>query len=108
MILVDHAGGILLAINHSPWNGLTLADLVMPFFLFMVGVSLGLTYKKLPNKVATRKATLRALKLSILGLVLQGGYFHGLNDLTYGVDIAKINGWVYYRYTLSGTMLFIC
>jgi len=45
MILVDDAGGVLPAINHSPWNGLTLADVVMPFFLFMVGVSLGLTYK---------------------------------------------------------------
>ena len=45
MILVDDAGGILPAINHSPWNGATLADFVMPFFLFIVGVSLGLTYK---------------------------------------------------------------
>ncbi|ERN06418.1 hypothetical protein AMTR_s00016p00254920 [Amborella trichopoda] len=91
MILVDHAGGVISAINHSPWNGLTLADFVMPFFLFMVGVSLGLTYKKLPNKiVATRRAILRALKLLFLGLMLQGGYFHGVNDLTYGVDLNRI------------------
>ncbi|XP_077227875.1 uncharacterized protein LOC143860906 isoform X2 [Tasmannia lanceolata] len=91
MILVDDAGGILPAINHSPWNGVTLADFVMPFFLFIVGVSLALAYKKLSNKVvATRKAVLRALKLLIIGLFLQGGYFHGLKDLTYGVDIASI------------------
>ncbi|KAK0591491.1 hypothetical protein LWI29_002780 [Acer saccharum] len=45
MILVDDAGGLLPAINHSPWNGLTLADFVMPFFLFIAGVSLALTYK---------------------------------------------------------------
>lgn len=45
MILVDNAGGVLPAINHSPWNGVTLADFVMPFFLFIVGVSLALTYK---------------------------------------------------------------
>ncbi|KAF8390795.1 hypothetical protein HHK36_025323 [Tetracentron sinense] len=91
MILVDDAGGILPAINHSPWNGVTLADFVMPFFLFIVGVSLGLTYKKLPCRVvATKKAVLRALKLLVLGLVLQGGYFHGLNDLTYGVDVEHI------------------
>lgn len=45
MILVDDLGGIIPVINHSPWNGLTLADFVMPFFLFMVGVSLGLVYK---------------------------------------------------------------
>lgn len=48
MILVDEAGGLVPAINHAPWNGLTLADLVMPFFLFMVGVSLSLVYK-VPN-----------------------------------------------------------
>ncbi|KAL6003638.1 hypothetical protein ACLOJK_023871 [Asimina triloba] len=91
MILVDDAGGILPAINHSPWNGATLADFVMPFFLFIVGMSLGLTYKRLSSRgTATRKAILRALKLFILGLVLQGGYFHGLNDLTYGVDLEKI------------------
>ncbi|KAK3003601.1 hypothetical protein RJ639_019847 [Escallonia herrerae] len=47
MILVDDAGGIVPAINHSPWNGLTLADFVMPFFLFIVGVSLGLANKRI-------------------------------------------------------------
>jgi heparan-alpha-glucosaminide N-acetyltransferase len=45
MIFVDDAGGVLPAINHSPWDGLNLADFVMPFFLFIVGVSLALTYK---------------------------------------------------------------
>ncbi|GMY26698.1 heparan-alpha-glucosaminide N-acetyltransferase [Fagus crenata] len=88
MIFVDDAGGVLPAINHSPWDGLNLADFVMPFFLFIVGVSLALTYKKLSCRaVATRKAILRALKLLILGLFLQGGFLHGLNDLTYGVDV---------------------
>ncbi|RWR73173.1 heparan-alpha-glucosaminide N-acetyltransferase [Cinnamomum micranthum f. kanehirae] len=91
MILVDDVGGILPAINHSPWNGVTLADFVMPFFLFMVGVSLALTYKRLSNKViATQKAILRALKLLVLGIFLQGGYFHGIHNLTFGVDLDKI------------------
>ncbi|KAF7838725.1 heparan-alpha-glucosaminide N-acetyltransferase [Senna tora] len=91
MILVDDAGGIFPAINHSPWNGLTLADFVMPFFLFIVGVSLALTYKKLPSRVvSTRKAISRAVKLLALGIFLQGGFFHGINDLTYGVDIMQI------------------
>ena len=91
MILVDDAGGLIPALNHSPWNGLTLADYVMPFFLFIVGVSLALTYKKLSCGVdASRKASLRALKLLVLGLFLQGGYFHRVNDLTYGVDLKQI------------------
>ncbi|KAF1888860.1 hypothetical protein Lal_00036902 [Lupinus albus] len=91
MILVDEAGGLLPALNHSPWNGLTLADLVMPFFLFIVGVSLALAYKKLSSRVvASRKAILRALKLLALGLFLQGGYFHRLGDLTFGVDLKQL------------------
>lgn len=91
MILVDDAGGFCSAINHSPWDGITVADFVMPFFLFIVGVSLGLTYKRVPNRViATRKAVLRALKLFITGLLLQGGYFHGIHNLTFGVDLLHI------------------
>ncbi|KAK4395709.1 Heparan-alpha-glucosaminide N-acetyltransferase [Sesamum angolense] len=91
MILVDDAGGILPAINHSPWNGLTLADVVMPFFLFMVGVSLALVYKNMSSRAAaSKKAIFRALKLLIFGVFLQGGYFHGINNLTYGVDMDLI------------------
>ncbi|XP_026423637.1 heparan-alpha-glucosaminide N-acetyltransferase-like [Papaver somniferum] len=91
MVLVDQAGGILPSINHAPWNGVTLADFVMPFFLFIVGVALALAYKKLPCRVdATKKAVLRALKLFVFGIVLQGGYLHGVNDLSFGVDILQI------------------
>lgn len=91
MILVDDAGGFLPSINHSPWNGVTLADFVMPFFLFIVGVSLALTYKKISCRaVATRNAIFRGLKLLIVGLFLQGGFFHGINNLTYGVDVEQM------------------
>lgn len=91
MIFVEYAGGIYPAINHSPWDGITLADFVMPFFLFIVGVSLALAYKNMPCRLtATGKAIHRALKLLILGLFLQGGYFHGIKNLTYGVDVERI------------------
>ncbi|KAH0869963.1 hypothetical protein HID58_076985, partial [Brassica napus] len=91
MILVDDVGGIFPAINHSTWDGVTLADFVMPFFLFIVGVSLAFAYKNLSCKyAATRKALLRSFKLLSLGLFLQGGFIHGLNSLTYGIDIEKI------------------
>eukprot|EP00252_Welwitschia_mirabilis_P017411 TRINITY_DN385_c0_g1_i1.p1 TRINITY_DN385_c0_g1~~TRINITY_DN385_c0_g1_i1.p1 ORF type:complete len:461 (-),score=58.64 TRINITY_DN385_c0_g1_i1:643-2025(-) len=91
MILVDDAGGLFPSINHSPWNGITLADVVMPFFLFIVGVSLALVYKKVSNKLAaTQKAVLKFLKLLLMGIILQGGYFHGINDLSYGVNLEEI------------------
>jgi heparan-alpha-glucosaminide N-acetyltransferase len=45
MMLVDYAGAVFPIITHSPWNGIHLADFVMPFFLFIAGVSLALVYK---------------------------------------------------------------
>jgi predicted acyltransferase len=45
MILVDDAGGVYPRIDHSPWNGCTLADFVIPFFLFIVGVAIALALK---------------------------------------------------------------
>ncbi|KAK1595145.1 hypothetical protein QYE76_017471 [Lolium multiflorum] len=91
MMIVDDIGGLVPKISHSPWDGATLADFVFPFFLFIVGVSLALAYKSVPNRVlATKKAVLRAAKLFLLGLLLQGGFFHSIHDLTYGVDIRKI------------------
>ncbi|CAK7329468.1 unnamed protein product [Dovyalis caffra] len=91
MMLVDYGGAIIPIIAHSPWNGLHLADFVLPFFLFIAGVSLALVYKKVPNRIeATWKAVLRAVKLFLLGVILQGGYFHGINSLTYGVGMKRI------------------
>ena len=48
MILVNSPGNqtAYTALNHSLWDGCTLADLVFPFFIFIVGVSsvFALTY----------------------------------------------------------------
>jgi predicted acyltransferase len=53
MIIVDDAGGFIPALNHSPWDGVTIADFVMPFFLFIVGVSLTLAYKVLDTEITS-------------------------------------------------------
>ncbi|KAJ1275762.1 hypothetical protein BS78_05G161300 [Paspalum vaginatum] len=91
MIVVDDVGGLVPAISHSPWDGVTLADFVFPFFLFISGVSLAFAYKRVANReLATKKAVIRASKLFLLGLLLQGGFFHSIHDLTYGVDVRKI------------------
>jgi heparan-alpha-glucosaminide N-acetyltransferase len=64
------------SINHSPWDTVTLADFVMPFFLFMVGCSMSLAFKKFAqsgNKRALfKKAMWRTCKLFLLGLATQG------------------------------------
>ncbi|TKY75506.1 Heparan-alpha-glucosaminide N-acetyltransferase [Spatholobus suberectus] len=91
MILVDYGGSILPIIAHAPWNGIRLADFVMPFFLFIAGISLALVHKRRPQRTkATLQALTRAVKLFALGIVLQGGYFHGITSLTFGVDIERI------------------
>ena len=46
MILVNNGHGESFAqLGHSAWNGLTLCDLVFPFFLFIVGLSVNLSRK---------------------------------------------------------------
>ncbi|KAH0470487.1 hypothetical protein IEQ34_000210 [Dendrobium chrysotoxum] len=91
MIFVDYAGSVFPFVAHSPWHGVRLADFVTPFFLFIAGISLSLVYKKASNKLqATQQAVLRALELFLLGILLQGGYFHGVNSLSFGIDVEKI------------------
>ena len=78
MIFVDEVGDVYATLNHSPWNNTTLADYVMPWFLFMVGASLSMSLKKFKGTRearlrGTRFVTERALKLFFLGVLLQGG-----------------------------------
>ncbi|KAK6152360.1 hypothetical protein DH2020_014995 [Rehmannia glutinosa] len=51
----------------------------------------GLTIVKIPEvKYAIRKIILRTLKLIFWGILLQGGYSHAPDNLTYGVDMKHI------------------
>ncbi|CAK8543919.1 unnamed protein product [Lathyrus sativus] len=91
MILVDKAGGVYPSIDHAPWNGCTLADFVMPFFLFIVGVAIALALKRIEKiKYAVKKIMVRTLKLLFWGILLQGGYSHAPDDLSYGVNMKFI------------------
>ncbi|KAJ8772051.1 hypothetical protein K2173_027228 [Erythroxylum novogranatense] len=91
MILVDDAGGEWPRIGHAPWNGCNLADFVMPFFLFIVGMAIPLAFKRIERwDKAVRKVILRTLKLLFWGLLLQGGYSHAPDKLSYGVDMKRI------------------
>ena len=91
MVFVDEIGGAFPAINHSPWDNITLADFVMPWFLFMVGTSLSISLRKFraaPEK-GTKFVAARALKLFGLGLLLQGGQPYGWPyQYKYGYNLA--------------------
>jgi len=74
MILVNTPGSwsaVYAPFLHAPWHGYTLTDLVFPFFLFIVGVSISFSYqgKKLQGS-SFIKLSVRSLKLIGLGLFL--------------------------------------
>ncbi|KAJ4845121.1 hypothetical protein Tsubulata_038385 [Turnera subulata] len=91
MILVDNAGGEWPKMGHAPWNGCNLADFVMPFFLFIVGMAIPLAFKRRNSREqAVKRIIFRTLKLLFWGLLLQGGYSHAPDKLSYGVDMTRI------------------
>ncbi len=78
MILVNNPGSwgnIYPPLAHAEWHGCTPTDLVFPFFLFIVGVSIAYAMgskKEDPSAHATvlKKALFRSFKLFMLGFIL--------------------------------------
>lgn len=56
MIFVNSGGGHYWWIEHATWNGLHLADLVFPSFLWIMGVCLPLSLRSQLQRLATRRA----------------------------------------------------
>ena len=75
MILVNNPGSweyVYPALLHAKWNGWTLTDLIFPFFLFIVGISitLALSGKKKrqePKKIIYKRVLRRTALLFCLG-----------------------------------------
>ncbi|MDO6759278.1 heparan-alpha-glucosaminide N-acetyltransferase domain-containing protein [Tamlana sp. 2_MG-2023] len=74
MILVNTPGDwghVYAPLLHAEWHGLTPTDLIFPFFLYIVGISIYYAYKSKPNTLSTyKKVGIRSLKLIGLGLFL--------------------------------------
>ncbi len=103
MIFVDNVGDWFPGVDHSPWDDITLADFVMPYFLFMVGCSMSLSFSKYNGSIArtcftsidpcvcfcltswrrpcedsvTYKIIWRTVKLFIIGVATQGADLWG-------------------------------
>src|SRR5271154_6629181 len=58
MILVNNPGNDspYSPLEHANWNGWTPTDLIFPFFLFIVGVSLTLSFASRVSRGVTRRA----------------------------------------------------
>lgn len=84
MILVNNPGSwqhIYGPMRHAQWHGWTLTDLIFPFFIFIVGMSIQLSGQRLlaagaGHKKIIQQAFLRSFKLLLLGWFLALFYFN--------------------------------
>jgi predicted acyltransferase len=78
MIMVNNPGSwshVYPPLLHAEWNGLTPTDLIFPFFIFIVGVSIALAYTKrlqagVPKNPMYRKIIFRSVKIFAVGILL--------------------------------------
>jgi predicted acyltransferase len=73
-------------LQHAAWNGLTLADVVFPAFIFIVGVSIAFSFsKKSKRGLSTGKVVFsiirRTIILFLLGLFVNGFPYYDPNTL---------------------------
>ncbi|KAK2191985.1 hypothetical protein NP493_41g02064 [Ridgeia piscesae] len=83
MVFVNYGGGDYWYFKHSAWNGLTVADLVFPWFTFIMGTSIALAFSSLLSRGVTRKQlAVKVLKRStilfLLGVMLSNNGKRGL------------------------------
>jgi predicted acyltransferase len=89
MILVNNPGDwshVYWPLEHAEWNGWTPTDLVFPFFLFIVGVSIVLSFESRRARGASRRELMlhslkRAAIIFALGLFLNGYPHYALQTL---------------------------
>lgn len=79
MIFVNYGGGGYWFFEHADWHGLTFADLLFPWFMWMMGVSMALSFeamavKNVPIGTLWRKMLRRTFILFWLGMFLANGY----------------------------------
>ncbi|XP_030003605.1 heparan-alpha-glucosaminide N-acetyltransferase isoform X2 [Sphaeramia orbicularis] len=75
MVFVNYGGGRYWFFKHESWNGLTVADLVFPWFVFIMGTSIALSINSLLRSGTSRSSVLkkvvwRSLQLFIIGVFI--------------------------------------
>lgn len=91
MIIVNTPGSwqhIYAPFRHAEWNGLTPTDLIFPFFLFIVGVSITFAFSKkketVSHTVLIKQIIKRAIMLFLIGI--------GLNVIGSGFSELRLPG----------------
>jgi len=108
MILVNTPGSwahVFPPLLHAKWHGATPTDMVFPFFLFIVGVSLYLSFVKFGHKLdsnSTKKIIKRTVLIFLIGLTLHWFPF------TRSIDQLRIMGVLQRIAVAYGIGAFLC
>ncbi|XP_062430437.1 heparan-alpha-glucosaminide N-acetyltransferase isoform X3 [Rhea pennata] len=75
MVFVNYGGGKYWFFKHESWNGLTVADLVFPWFVFIMGTSVSLSLSSMLRWGSSKKKVLgkilwRSFLLILLGIIV--------------------------------------
>ncbi|XP_063156424.1 heparan-alpha-glucosaminide N-acetyltransferase [Candoia aspera] len=75
MVFVNYGGGKYWFFKHQSWNGLTIADLVFPWFVFIMGTSISLSLSAMLRRGCSKwqllgKVLWRSLLLFLIGLIV--------------------------------------
>jgi heparan-alpha-glucosaminide N-acetyltransferase len=87
MIFVNYGSGAYKVLQHVPWHGITLADFVFPWFLWIMGFSIPLSTNSLLKRDDTKrlkifqKIFVRTLKMFAIGIMLNSRF---------GVELSKL------------------
>jgi len=96
MILVNFPGdenNVFAPLKHTVWNGLTPTDLIAPFFLFIVGISIVLAYAKRttqPDGDLYKKIVFRSFKILAVGIFLNLLPDFNFSELRYTGTLPRI------------------
>ncbi|WP_370526836.1 acyltransferase family protein [Bacteroides sp. 51] len=96
MIMVNNPGSwkyVYAPLQHAQWNGLTPTDLVFPFFMFIMGVSLHISFGRYKGELSRQlivKILRRTLSLFVVGLALEA--FSKICAGTFALESLRILG----------------
>ena len=100
MILVNSAGTwryVYPPLAHARWNGLTMADVIFPLFMFMMGISMYISLKKYAfslHKALLLKILRRTFVIFIIGTFIYGtATFLGTLRETCQHPAPEVNAW---------------
>ncbi len=87
MILVDNPGtweSVYAPLRHTEWNGLTPTDLVFPFFMFIMGVSMSFALSRFEHHFSCNFVT-RLMRRTVI-LFLLGVFLSWFSLVCFGVE----------------------